>query len=103
MTNTAVRSRLAAAAALVLVAACSSAPPPEPPKASADPAFAALAGEYLEDLYKRQPTMATFLGVHKYDEVLDDYSRQAVTDAVAASKAFAQRFSAIDPASPTAR
>lgn len=93
-------ARFAAAAALVSLAACSKpeAPPPTV-QPSADAAFTAVAGEYLEDLYKRQPTAATFLGVHKYDATLDDYSRQGVTDAVAAARALHQRIQAIDPAS----
>jgi uncharacterized protein (DUF885 family) len=84
----------------MLLVACGSQPAPEktstPP---GDAAFTAVAGEYLEDLYKRQPTMATYLGIHKYDDRLDDYSRQAVTDAVAASRAFRRRVEAIAPAS----
>jgi uncharacterized protein (DUF885 family) len=81
---------------LLLVAACG-APPPARPAAPppADPAFTAIAGEYLEDLYRRQPTQATYLGIHKYDDRLDDYSRQAVTDAVAAARGFRARVAAV--------
>ncbi|HEY2434019.1 MAG TPA: DUF885 domain-containing protein, partial [Vicinamibacterales bacterium] len=43
--------------------------------------------------------MATALGIHKYDETLDDYSKQAVTDEAAAATAFRQRIAAADPAS----
>jgi uncharacterized protein (DUF885 family) len=105
VTQTARRlSRLAAAGALAAVVACGSQPapqqtstPPGPPPG--DAAFTAVAGEYLEDLYKRQPTLATFLGVHKYDDQLDDYSREAATGAAAAARAFRQRVEAIAPAS----
>jgi uncharacterized protein (DUF885 family) len=93
---------------LVVVLALASCGSPQAPQQSAttakpqvDAAFAALAGEYLEDLYKRQPTQATYLGLHKYDDRLDDYSRQGVTDAVAAAKAFRQRVDAVDPAALT--
>ena len=65
---------------------------------SNDQAFTAVAHQYLEDLYRRQPTQATYLGIHKYDDQLEDYSRQAVTEAVAAARAFRDRVSAIDPA-----
>lgn len=95
--------RLAAAAALLLAAACgSSQPAPQqsaaPATPSGDVAFTALAGEYLEDLYKRQPTQATYLGIHKYDDRLDDYSKQGVTDAIASAKTFKQKFDAVDAA-----
>ena len=88
---------------IACLTACGS-PQPDPSaqpaaaKPSGDAAFTALAGEYLEDLYKRQPTFATFLGVHKFAEVLDDYSRQGVTDAVGSARAFRQRVSATDAA-----
>jgi uncharacterized protein (DUF885 family) len=87
---------------LVLLAGCNATKPVEAPgqqdgaKPSGHAAFTSLAGEYLEDLYKRQPTQATYLGVHKYDDKLDDYSQQAVTDAVASARAFRQRVAATD-------
>ena len=84
---------------LLFVTACGSsqspqAPPPAAP--SGDAAFTVLAGEYLEDLYRRQPTQATFLGIHKYDDKLDDYSRTGVTDAIAAARGFRGRVAAVD-------
>src|SRR6185436_376053 len=83
--------------AAALLHACSSPPPPSQPAAgSGDARFEAVAHEYLEDLYRRQPTQATYLGIHKYDDRLDDYSRQAVTDAVAAARAFKQRVETTD-------
>jgi uncharacterized protein (DUF885 family) len=87
---------------LVLVAAaCSSSPEPSQAPAptsiaSQDGAFAEVAHQYLEDLYKRQPTQATFLGIHTHDETLEDYSRQAATGAVAAARQFRDRVAAID-------
>ena len=86
---------------LVLAAGCGSPGTPGQPagqKPSGDAAFSAAAGEYLEDLYKRQPTLATYLGIHKFDDRLDDYSRQAVTDAVASARAIRQKVDAIDAA-----
>ena len=102
MKPTALILRVAASAALVFVAGCSSPKPSSEgpqPKPPGDAAFTALAAEYLEDLYKRQPTQATYLGIHKYDDALDDYSREAVVDAVAAAKRFRQRVEATDAAS----
>jgi len=85
-----------------LFTACSSPPPPQPAAESKDAAFTVVAGEYLEDLYRRQPTQATDLGVHKYDDQLENYSREAVADAVASARQFRERVNAIDPASLSA-
>ena len=85
-----------------LFTACSSPPPPQPAAESKDAAFTAVAGEYLEDLYRRQPTQATDLGVHKYDDQLENYSREAVADAVASARQFRERVNAIDPATLSA-
>jgi uncharacterized protein (DUF885 family) len=84
----------------VLVPACGSPPAPAPPvRESRDAAFAALARDVLEDLYRRHPTQATYLGIHKYDDRLEDYSRQAVRNEVAAWRQFRERARAIDSAS----
>src|SRR5262245_11948882 len=83
---------------LLLVAACSAPPPPEPVPVSKDAAFTSVAAEYLEDLYRRQPTQATDLGIHKYDDQLENYSREAVVEAVASARRFRERVAAIDPA-----
>jgi len=66
--------------------------------ASSDAAFLQVAHEYLDDSYRRQPTQATFLGIHTYDAKLDDYSRKAVEEAVAAAHQFRDRIARIDPA-----
>jgi uncharacterized protein (DUF885 family) len=65
--------------------------------ASGDAAFNEVARLYLEDFYRRQPTRATYLGIHKYDDALEDYSQQAVTDAIASTRQFRSRVSAIVP------
>ena len=86
-----------------LLAACSKAGTPvEQAKVSGDAAFTALAHEFLEDLYRRQPTQATFLGIHKYDDRLDDYSKKGFADAVASLRAFRQKVGASDAATLTA-
>src|SRR5881392_201353 len=85
---------------LTLVSACQSSAPPKPDgkeTASKDTAFTTIAGEYLEDIYRRPPTQATDLGVHKYDDQLENYSQQAVHQGVAAAKQFRDRVSAIEP------
>ena len=92
------RKALTAIGTLVLVASCSRQPAPaQKAPESRDAEFKNLAHEVLEDLEKRQPTTATFLGIHKYDDRLEDYSRQAVNDEIAAWKQFRDRVKAIDP------
>jgi uncharacterized protein (DUF885 family) len=88
---------------LTVSGACRSpqtATPPAPE--SKDAALTAAAHDYLEDLYRRLPTQATYLGIHKYDDKLENYSRQGVTETVAASRQFRERIAAIDPASLSA-
>jgi uncharacterized protein (DUF885 family) len=85
--------------ALLAVSACGS-PTPEqsPPEApSAESAYDAVVRSYLDDLYARSPTWATYLGIHKYNDRLEDYSRQAVVDALASTRKFRGQLAAIDP------
>lgn len=66
---------------------------------SGNAAFDDVSRAYLEDLYTRQPTWATYLGIHKYNDRLEDYSRKAVDDSIAAARQFRARVAAIDSAS----
>jgi len=84
-------------AASILVSSCRSRAPEESKAASHDAALTAVAAEYLEDIFRRQPTQATDLGIHKYDDQLENYSRQGVMDAIAAARGFRDRVNAIDP------
>ena len=76
---------------------CKSRQPERPVAATQDAPFTTIAGEYLDDLFRRQPTQATDLGIHKYDDRLENYSRQAVTDSIAAARGFRDRVNAVDP------
>jgi uncharacterized protein (DUF885 family) len=58
--------------------------------------------EYLAYLYEVHPTTATFDGVHVHDDLLEDYSRQAIDAQVREIGGFARRLAAIDPARLTA-
>jgi uncharacterized protein (DUF885 family) len=83
--------------AFAILASCKSKAPDKPATAPQDSAFTALAGEYLEDILRRQPTQATDLGIHTYDDQLENYSRQGVMDAIAAARRFRDRVNAIAP------
>src|SRR3954468_21883100 len=61
-----------------------------------DSAFTALARAIIEDRLKRYPSNAVDLGVHKWDDHIEDYSRAAVDDETRALKDFYARLSAID-------
>src|SRR5512132_2394124 len=54
--------------------------------------------EYLSYLYEVHPTNATFDGVHLHDDLLEDWSRQAVEAQIRDLGGFARRLGAIDPA-----
>ena len=54
--------------------------------------------EYLAYLYEIHPTSATFDGVHLHDDLLEDFSRQAIDTHIRDLGGFARRLAAIDPA-----
>jgi uncharacterized protein (DUF885 family) len=54
--------------------------------------------EYLSYLYEVHPTSATFDGVHLHDDLLEDWSRQAIEAQIRDLGGFARRLAAIDPA-----
>ena len=92
-------SRLAIALTLAFAVACSTAPPPPagPAAGSGDAAFSALAAGILEDYFKRHPSSATDLGIHKYDAEMDDASAKAVADESAALTGFLSRLNESTP------
>ena len=89
---------------LVLILSAIACASPQSPSASlpaGNQAFDEVSRAFLDDLYQRQPTWATYLGIHKYDDRLDDYSRKGVDDAIASARAFREKVAAIDAASLT--
>src|SRR5262245_54800081 len=87
------------AAALVLaVAACSRTEQGgQSTNASGDAAFERLAGTVLQDYYRRHPTQATDLGIHDFDEELEDYSRESIAAQVSRLRSYRLDLAAIDP------
>src|SRR5882757_2038771 len=92
---------LALASVLAATVACqSSVPaPPQPPTAgSGDASFSVLAAGILEDNFRRHPSAATDLGVHKYDAVMDDASQTAIASEVTVLRGFLTGLTAVDAA-----
>jgi uncharacterized protein (DUF885 family) len=63
---------------------------------SGDAAFKSLASEVTQDFFKRHPSAATLLGVHTYDNQLEDYSASAFDAEATADSAFRARLLAVD-------
>ena len=82
----------------MLTARCGSGAPPPAAAGSGDAALTTVATAVLEDLYARNPVLATDLGIHKYDDKLRDYSAAAYAAEVQAAREFKARLEAIDPA-----
>src|SRR5450432_1584016 len=99
MTIRALRRAIVFVAALA--AACAPAQPPPPVAGSGDAAFASMAKEILDDHYKRHPSHATDLGIHRYDDQLEDRSQAAIKSESDALKTFQSKLAAIDPATLT--
>ena len=89
------------AAMLVCAAACGgpASPPATAHAPGANAAFDEVARAYLEDTYARYPTWATGLGIHKYNDRLENYSRAGVEAAVASARQFRERVAAVDTTS----
>jgi uncharacterized protein (DUF885 family) len=84
-----------------LAAACVAKEPPPPPTGSGDAAFNALVKDILENQYKRHPSQATDLGIHRFDDQIEDLSKAGISDELESAKAFRAKLASIDPATLT--
>jgi uncharacterized protein (DUF885 family) len=91
---------MVAAAAAALAAACQPAPE-KPAPGSGDRSFSTLSTFILKAHYRRHPSTATDLGIHLYDPVMDDASKQTIDDETAERTSFLQELQKIDPATLT--
>ena len=78
------------------LAACNPSQRSVPASGTGDSAFTALTRVILEDHFKRHPSTATDLGVHRYDDQLEDASQAAVAAESQAMKDFRARLVAVD-------
>jgi len=86
---------------IAAAAACqtsSSEPPPAPTvvAGSGDASFRTLAASIVDDRFRRHPSVATDLGVHRYDAIMDDASQAAISAETDALNGFAARLIGID-------
>src|SRR6187455_1617064 len=84
---------------LMALAACVS--EPTLPRPSGDEDFGKLAAAILEDGFRRHPSAATDLGLHTWDDQLDELSRDARLAELQILKVFRDSLALIDPASLT--
>lgn len=63
-----------------------------------DPQFESLANNYIEAILKSNPEFATYLGDHRFDHLMNDYSVEGVALALAMNRAYLDSLRRIDPA-----
>jgi len=85
-----------------LATPCSSSQPSVVAAGSGDAAFTRLAQSVLEEHYTDHPSEATYLGIHRFDDKLDDFSATAAVRESEAIKKFRAALAGIDPATLTA-
>jgi len=69
----------------------------QPVSPNAKRAFSAFIDKYLDDYYRRHPVTASVDGVHTYDDQLDSFSKDAVTDEMRALILFDRNLTTIKP------
>ena len=85
-------NRLALACFLLLLTlACIDPIPPGPDE------LESIAEEYLEELLALNPELATYLGDHRYDAKLGDYSQDGIAESLAFEKRYSGRLDTIRP------
>ncbi|MCB9383939.1 MAG: DUF885 domain-containing protein [Bryobacterales bacterium] len=90
---TAILLRLSTLAAVLALAwSCSSTPE------SQDGDFESAAKDYLDELLASSPELATYLGDHRFDSKLGDYSREGFAQSLALETRYLERLDKIDPA-----
>jgi uncharacterized protein (DUF885 family) len=91
------------AIATLCAVACSSAPPPSPGPVpgSGDAAFADLEKAIIRDNNVRNPSAATDLGFHEFDDQLEDVSEAGMQSELVAANKFRAQLEATDPATLT--
>ena len=63
---------------------------------SEDQAFDLLSSDFLKGYFAANPINATYIGVHEYDNILDDIGQAAVEKEIARLKQFQRHLAGID-------
>lgn len=64
----------------------------------ADRAFIAIADQYFDEYYfPTNPSLSTQLGIHRYDDQLEDYSKSGIEKQIVALKKYEKQIAAIEP------
>jgi len=61
-----------------------------------DSKFKALVDEFLEGSYQASPVWATYVGEHKYDLLMDDYSIEAIRNDILRLRLFEDKMKSVD-------
>jgi uncharacterized protein (DUF885 family) len=61
-----------------------------------DHTFQQLVDEFLEGFYEAHPVWATYIGDHRYDHLIDDYSTEGVQAEILRLRLFAEKTKSID-------
>jgi uncharacterized protein (DUF885 family) len=68
-----------------------------PPAGAGDAAVTKLADEFMDNYYfPNNPTLSTLAGIHRYDDRIEQYSRQSIDIRVKALHDYERRLSALD-------
>jgi len=92
-------SRLWCAAALAVLAGCAAPPPrPQAPQgpSAADLAFERVSARYLEEMIPLTPVLATELGDHRFDDLLDDIGPTARDERATLARSLLAQLASID-------
>jgi uncharacterized protein (DUF885 family) len=65
-------------------------------KGAEDRKFKALVDEFLDAYFKANPVSATYIGEHKYDSLLDDFSPEAIQSEQRQLRLFLEKMATID-------
>jgi uncharacterized protein (DUF885 family) len=61
-----------------------------------DQKFKVLVDEFLEGLYQTHPVWATYVGEHKYDHLIGDFSKEAIQEEILRLRLFEEKMRYID-------
>jgi uncharacterized protein (DUF885 family) len=68
-----------------------------PHAGAGDPAMTKLAGDFMDNYYfPNNPTLSTLAGIHRYDDRIEQYSRQSINTRIDALHDYERRLSALD-------